>query len=1012
MKLKKVLITLGALFLILISAIISAPFLFKDQIKAIIDEQIAANINAEVIFDIDNFSLSLLPNFPNLTAGISELGVIGRDEFAGEVLFAIDEFKVEVNLKKLIFDDQMSIQSISLISPQIFIKVLADGKANYDIAIPSEEIEQEPATEETNFSLAIESWEIANGEIIYDDATTATYIKLSELNHSGSGNFSLTVFDLGMETDVILSQISYGGDNYLDNKRLKMEMVLGMDLDQMRFEFKENTIALNEFSFGFDGWLAMPGDDIDMDITFNSKDNSFKSIISLIPAIYSNDFNDLESSGTFQFDGAVKGIYNEISLPAFNLNMAINDGMFHYPDLPEAVSNVEVKLNIANEDGNIDHTKINLSKFHVDFGPAPFDGFLSIANLTTYPIDMGIKTKLDLGKMSALFPTEGLLMEGVFEIDFMANGIYDSVNSIIPKIEAKMALENGQIIYTDLPTPLKDFHFIAEVNNSTGKIDDTKVSVSSFNLEIDGSPISGSLVLDHFDDIHWQAALEGNLDFAKLFPIINKVYPMPGTKMAGKMAVIFETEGRMSDVESERYERLRTHGSLSFDNFIYTDSVSLPQGFLIKSGEFSMSPNNLKVTALSSELGSSDFLVDGNVSNYLKYVFEESETIVGNITLRSNKIDLNEFMTVDESEAEPSAESESYAVIEVPANIDFVLNANIDQIIYEDMVMTNGRGKIIVKNGIMYLDNLATSTLGGTITFNGNYNTKKPDKPTFNMGLKVANVNIKEAYRTFNSVEKLAPIAKNMDGTASTNFSFRGVLLPDMMPDMNTLNGQGLISIKDARLSDSKLASGLTSQLGRTGNDNLTLNDMTMDVTISNGRLHVKPFDVKINSYNANVGGSTGIDGSLDYAIKMDIPAGEVGSQINALLGSVSGTGNSSDIIKVNLGVKGTYDNPRVTLLGTDSKDLAKAVAVNQISKMVGGDNAALIDSLANVDAKVLFEEQKKLAEAELKRQQDSLKIVAEEAAKKEVEKAKKRAVNEAANQLNKLFGKKKKKNN
>lgn len=1011
MKLKKILITLGALVLLLIGAIVAVPFLFKDQIKAIIDEQIAANINAEVIFDIDNFSISLLPNFPNLTAGISELGVIGRDEFAGEVLFAIDEFMVEINLKKLIFDDQLSIQGISLVSPQIFIKILANGKANYDIAISSEEIEQETTVEETNFNLSIESWNISNGEIIYDDATTATFIKLTELNHSGSGNFSLTVFDLGMETDVILSQISYGGENYIKDKRLKMDMVLGIDLDQMRFEFKENIIVLNDFSFGFNGWVEMPADDIDMDITFNSEDNSFKSIISLIPAIYSNDFNDLTSSGSFQFDGAVKGIYNENSIPAFNINLAVNDGMFKYPDLPEAVSNVEIKLNIANEDGNIDHTKINLSKFHVDFGSAPFDGFLSIANLTTYPIDMGIKTKLDLGKMSALFPIEGLLMEGIFEIDFKANGIYDSVNSIIPKIEAKMVLNNGQIIYSDLPAPLNNFNFIAEVNNASGKIDDTEISVSSFNLEIDGSPIKGNLEIDHFDDIHWRAALEGNLNFANLFPIINKVYPMPGIRMGGNMAVIFETEGRMSDVESEHYERLRTLGSLSFDNFTYSDSLSLPQGIIIKSGEFSISPNNLNVRALLSQVGSSDFLIDGTVSNYLKYVFEENETIVGNIVLKSSKIDLNEFMDTAEDEAETSTQAETYSVIEVPANIDFVMNVNIGEIIYEDMVMTNARGKIIVKNGVLYLDNLATSTLGGTITFNGNYNTQKLDKPSFNMGLKVANINIQEAYKTFNSVEKLAPIAKDIDGTASTNFTMRGVLLPDMMPDMDKLNGHGLISIKDARLTNSKLASSLTSQLRSSGDDNLTLNDMTMDVTIANGRLHVKPFDVKINNYNANVGGSTGIDGTLDYAIKMDIPAGEVGSQINALLGSVSGTANSSEIIKVNLGVKGTYDNPRVTLLGTDSKDLAKAVAVNQIAKMVGGDNSALIDSLANTDAKALIEQQKKLAEAEFKRKQDSLKVVAEEAAKKEVEKAKKRAVNEAANQLNKLFGKKKKKN-
>ena len=521
MKIKKIFTAFVLILAVLIGVIIAVTYLFKDQIKAAIDEQIEENINAEIIFDIDNFSISLLPNFPNLTAGISELGIVGRDKFAGKVLFAIDVFEVEVNLKKLIFDDQLSIQSIDLTNPRIFLQVLESGDANYDIVISHEEVQTATTEEVENFNLAIENWQISGGSVIYDDATIPAYIELDDFNHSGSGNFSLSVFDLKIATDVVLSEIRYDGENYISDKRLRMEMLLNMDLDKMKFEIKENTIALNDFIFGFDGWLAMPDDDIEMDLSYSSQDNSFKSLISLIPAIYSNDFSELKSSGSLQFDGAVSGTYNDNSLPAFQLNLSVDDGMFQYPDLPEAVSNVDIKLNIVNSDGIIDHTKIDLSKFHVDFGSAPFDGYLKVGNLTTYPIDMGIKSTLNLGNMNTLFPTEGLLMEGVFDIDFKANGVYDSVNSIIPEIEAKLVLKNGQIIYSDLPAPLKNFNFVAEIINQTGNINDTELSVSSFNLEVDGAPIKGNLQVNQFDDIHWQAALEGNLDFGKLFPIID-----------------------------------------------------------------------------------------------------------------------------------------------------------------------------------------------------------------------------------------------------------------------------------------------------------------------------------------------------------------------------------------------------------------------------------------------------------------------------------------------------------
>ena len=124
---------MATIIVVFFVAVTAAPYIFKDQIEATIDEQIEANLDADVLYDIDDFSLSFFSNFPNLTASIKELGVVGHGAFAGEVLFAIDEFEVEVNLGKLLFNSQTNIQSINLVNPQIFIKVLADGSANYDI---------------------------------------------------------------------------------------------------------------------------------------------------------------------------------------------------------------------------------------------------------------------------------------------------------------------------------------------------------------------------------------------------------------------------------------------------------------------------------------------------------------------------------------------------------------------------------------------------------------------------------------------------------------------------------------------------------------------------------------------------------------------------------------------------------------------------------------------------------------------------------------------------------------
>jgi len=134
---KKILIGFGIFLVLIVAAAIVIPIVFKDDIKAAIDKEIAKSINADVIFDVNNFSVTLFRNFPNMTVEVKELGVFNRAPFEGVHLFVVHQLDVEVNLKELIFGDQLRLKGITLVKPQININVLADGRANYDITYPS-----------------------------------------------------------------------------------------------------------------------------------------------------------------------------------------------------------------------------------------------------------------------------------------------------------------------------------------------------------------------------------------------------------------------------------------------------------------------------------------------------------------------------------------------------------------------------------------------------------------------------------------------------------------------------------------------------------------------------------------------------------------------------------------------------------------------------------------------------------------------------------------------------------
>jgi len=306
---KKVLIGLSIVLVLVIASAFILPILFKDKIKAKIDEEIAKTINADVIFDVNNFSLSVFRNFPNITAEIKELGVFNRAPFAGVHLFVVERLDIEINLKDVLFGDQLRVKGITVVRPQVNVVVLKGGLANYNITFPSKDTVK--STEPSKFSFAIDNWTIEDGEVVYDDATMPFYLALGGLDHSGSGNFNETQFDLKTKTVADSVTVRYGGVEYISNKRAAIDAIIGISEGYTKYEFKENSAKLNDFALGFDGWFKMNEKDFGMDINFKSPENSFKSLLSLVPGMYSKDFDKVETKGDLVFNGFVKATYSD-----------------------------------------------------------------------------------------------------------------------------------------------------------------------------------------------------------------------------------------------------------------------------------------------------------------------------------------------------------------------------------------------------------------------------------------------------------------------------------------------------------------------------------------------------------------------------------------------------------------------------------------------------------------------------------------------------------------------------
>ncbi|GIV37670.1 MAG: hypothetical protein KatS3mg032_2049 [Cyclobacteriaceae bacterium] len=932
--LKKIAIAFVVFIVVLLAAAFILPVVFKDDIKAAVDRELAKSVNADVVFDVDKFKLTLFRNFPNITIQLGDFGIINREPFAGEVLFAAQRLEVELNLKDLLFGDQIRLKGITLIKPIINIKVLEDGRANYDIALATSDTTI-TAEEPSAFSFGIDHWQVVDGDLVYDDRSIPFFLELKNVNHRGSGDFTQDVFDLKTYTAADTVNAGYGGTMYLTNKKAEADAVLSISENYSKYTFRENTARINDFTVRFDGWFKMNEDNFDMDITFNSPENTFKSLLSLVPGMYTENFKDLQTGGELAFSGYVKGIYSDSRLPAFALNLKVDNGMFQYPDLPRPVSNIQLDMKAESPDGVVENMVIDIAKLHLDFGSNPLDARVSIAKLYPTQVDANIRTRLNLAEVTQIFPVQGLELRGNYAVNLTANGVYDSLKKTIPSVDASMTLTNGFVKSAEFPLPLQDMKFQAEIKSPSGKMSETTIAVQSFSMMMDNEKFTADAVIRNLEDYTWNLKADGSLDLAK----ITKVFPLEGMTLSGKVKANLQTQGRMSDVMAQRYDKLPTSGSATLANFVYS-AADLPYTVTLSAAELIFDPRKIELKQLKGTAGRSDFNLTGSVTNYMGYLFGRNEMLKGNMVFTSNVLDLNEFMT-DTGTESPSADTASYGVIPVPGNIDFVLQSSISTVKMMDYTLTRATGNIIVRDGVASLNGLSFNMLGGAFTVNGTYDPRDLQHPRYDFALKIESLSIAQAASSFSVVSTYAPVAGLVNGNFSTDFKISGELLPNLMPNLKTVNGEGLIKIAQAALRESKLVAGITALTKLDDASEVTLKDVIMSAAIKDGRLSVKPFDVRFGQYKTTIAGSTGLDGSLAYNLRIEVPAGKLGTQFNSFVSQYTGAKTDPNTpVPLNIALGGTFTSPQPKLVLTEQKQqLQQAVteaAKQEVEKKAG----------------------------------------------------------------------------
>ncbi|MBP1668826.1 MAG: hypothetical protein H6Q21_1192, partial [Bacteroidetes bacterium] len=352
---------------ILFALILVVPFAFQGKILKIAKEQINKNINARV--DFDRLRLSLIKSFPNVSVSLRSLTVIGLDEFEKDTLVKFNSFDATVDLISAIKMENIKVRKIILDKPVVYAHVLPSGKVNWDITKAGAEEETDTSVSEFTTKIELKRFEIIDGAITYRDDSSHMSASTKNFDFLLTGDLAQDFSRLDILASTDLVNVVMDGIRYLKDASLKARISVDADLKNALYVLKENEISLNDLLLKFDGNISMPNEeDIGVDLKYGLARTDFKSVLSLVPALYMKDFQGLKTNGKLQLDGYVKGTYNETMMPNAGIKLLIQDAMFSYPGLPKSAENIRVDMDGFYDGRQMDNSTLDINKFHAELG--------------------------------------------------------------------------------------------------------------------------------------------------------------------------------------------------------------------------------------------------------------------------------------------------------------------------------------------------------------------------------------------------------------------------------------------------------------------------------------------------------------------------------------------------------------------------------------------------------------------------------------------------------------------
>ncbi|MFC4213041.1 AsmA-like C-terminal region-containing protein [Pedobacter lithocola] len=897
------------------------PGTISKQVKVFANKHLAGKL------DYKKTHLTFFRHFPSLTVSVDDLILYGSKPFITDTLLSAKEVAAGINLKSLIFDGEVKIDEIYVGDAYANIFVNSKGVANYNVYV-SGPAKSSKDTTEKGTSIRLDLIKFRNWHIKYNDHSAKILLDAQGLDYTGKGGLSEDIFDLKTDLEINKLDFSLNDIYYAQQKFLHADLITRINTNALTLVLRKNELRINDLPLKFNGWVSVLKEGYDLDINAASENTTISDMISVLPPQYLDWAKDTKLEGQSDLFFTLKGKFSKPKnlKPRLTARLFVKDGKISSNKAPVPMNNLNLDLNVDLPSLNPEQLGVNLKTLSFDLGEKnTFRAVVKTKGLTEMDVHADIKGALSLSILNEALGLKNFNMKGLLKADLKANGLFSMDKKLFPKTNGYMNLKNGWVKTSSYPNPISNINLAASVNNTDGTFSSLMVKIDPFKFDFEGNPVFINADLQNFEDLLYKVRAKGLLNIGKIY----QVFAKKGLDVSGLVKADLSLNGRQSYATSGQYSKLDNKGTLVLKNIKATTSY-LPKTFYLKEGDFEFQNEKMWFRKFYATYGKSDFSLNGYLDNTINYFLERRGSLHGNFGLQSNYILIDEFMALKSGDNNDKSLDIKYAkaenpkssgVVIVPKNLDVSLRLNAKKVGFKGMTINQIGGTASLKKGQIYLKNTSFDIIGSRMTIDARYQDESPLTANFDVALKVLDFDVQRAYKKIDMVRELATSAKDVNGIVSLDYKLKGDFDQNMMPIYPSLEGGGVVNLRDVEVKNLKMLSVIGDNVGANAFNNPDMKGVNIETHIKNNLIHIEEFKFKVSVLRPSISGTTSLNGLLDILVKVGLPP--------------------AGWIAIPVAVIGTAEKPKIKFFSRTGQGILTAIYNRKINKIIREEKRA-----------------------------------------------------------------------